>query len=475
MKYNKVLFVIPKVFASYPGALNPHLGVAYLMSVLLKNKVNTEVFDMQLNYSYSELLDKIKKYNPDLIAFSLFSFGFIGSCKLINKVKKDTNKLIIVGGPHPSAVREKILKDTKADLSVYGEGEITLLELCQGKELSEINGLIYRKDGKFIINPPREFMHNLDEIPFPAYEKFELNKYIYADLDKRLPIITARGCPFQCVYCAVRHTMGLPFRPRSAENVIGEIRHWYKLGYRFFEFVDDCFTMDMERAAKICDLIIENDLKIKWNLANGIRADRVDEELLRKMKKAGCIFLAYGLETGNREMIKRIRKNINLDKAMETFRLTKKVGIKFAVNFIIGHPDETYEKAMDSIKLAKKIPADYINFSNMVPYPGTETYEYVKEKGRFLFPEEEFLSESTTKLGDPIYETDEFTKEEREKVLKIGQAIATKSVLTYRLGLFLGNLVYPFAKSNKTYHFLRKMALGNRLGKRVFNIIKRNK
>jgi len=294
-------------------------------------------------------------------------------------------------------------------------------------------------------------------------------------MDKRLPIVTSRGCPFQCVYCAVRHTMGLPFRARSAENVVDEIKYWYNLGYNFFEIVDDCFTMDIDRAKKICDLIIENNLKIKFNLANGIRADRVDEELLIKMKKAGCIFLAYGLESGNEWILKRIRKNITLEKAMETFKLTKRVGIKFAVNFIIGHPDETYEMAMDSIRFAKKIPADYVNFSNMVPYPGTETYNYVKEKGRFLFSEEEFLSESTTKLGDPIYETDAFTKEERIKVLKIGQALAAKSVLTYRLGPFLGNIIYPFAKSNKTYHFLRKLALGNKLGKNIFNAIKRNK
>ena len=471
-KFNRILLVIPKVQASYAAKLDPHLGIAYLTAILKKKGIRVEIFDFALDYQFPDLVRKVNNFHPDLIGLTMFSFDFLNSYQLINKIKTSGIPLV-VGGVHVSSTKKDVLKKTKADYALYGEAETSFLELCQGKELDKINGLIYRdsKSDSIIINSPSQLIHNLDELPFPAWEKFELQKYIYPQ-EGRLQIATSRGCPYNCVYCAVKLSMGLGFRPRSPENVVEEIEHWYGKGFTFFEFVDDCFTLDLNRAKTICDLIIEKGLKIRWNCANGIRADRVDEELLIKMKKAGCEFVAYGLETGSEKILTQIKKGITLEKSKETFLLTKKVGLKFAVNFIVGLPEETYADALKSVELAKEVPADYVNFSNMVPYPGTETYQYIKDHGTFLLPEETYLTESTTKLGEPVFETPEFSLVERRKALQKGRAVAKQSHLQYRLGKKVGLAAYQLARSDIIYNSIRRIISGSTKMKKIYDKLK---
>jgi anaerobic magnesium-protoporphyrin IX monomethyl ester cyclase len=380
-RFKRVLFVVTDVSASYGKALNPHLGVAMLMSYLDKTGFDTAVIDLQLGYTIDDVVKKAKDFQADLIGFTMFSFDFINTYKKINEIKSKTNLPIVLGGAHVSTVKKEVLEKTNADFGIVRDGEKPLLDLCSGQSLKEIESLIWREAGSenIIQNPIMKLNWELDKLPFPAYDKFELKKYIHY-IDKRLPIETSRGCPYSCTYCDVKQSLGQAFRPRSPEHVFTEMKFWYDKGFKYFEFVDDCFTMDLERARKVCELIINSDIKIRWNCANGIRADRVDEDLLIKMKQAGCEFISYGLETGSPEMLKVIKKAITLDKARSTFELTKKIGLKFAVNFIIGHQEETFERAMESVKFAKSIPADYVNFSNMIPYPGTEIFNWIQEK-----------------------------------------------------------------------------------------------
>jgi radical SAM superfamily enzyme YgiQ (UPF0313 family) len=219
-------------------------------------------------------------------------------------------------------------------------------------------------------------------------------------------------------------------------------------------------------------------MEFRWNCANGIRADRVDEELLRLMKKAGCEFVCYGLETGNPKVLKAIKKAITLEKAEKAFKLTKKIGLKFAVNFIVGHQEETFKRAIDSIKFAQSLSVDYVNFHNMIPYPGTELFSWIEEQerkgqARFIMPKEKFLKNSTTKLGNPVFETKEFTYAERVKALKLGRALAKKSHLQYRLGKFKGGLAYQLSKNNKVYNYLRRFVTGNTTGKKIYNMFRK--
>ena len=499
-RFKRILFVVTNVSAAYGKALNPHLGIAMLMAYLDREGFETAVIDMQLGHTVDDVVAKAKDFDADLIGVTMFSFDFIRTYDVIKDIKQKTGLPIVLGGAHISTVRSEALEKTGAEFGVTRDGEIPLLLLCSGYPLEKIKSLLWRrgwkKEGKggegkreekgevsgreIVENQIRKLNWKLDDLPFPAYEKFELEKYIHF-IDKRLPIETSRGCPYSCTFCDVKVSMGQAFRPRSPEHILAEIKYWYDKGFRFFEFVDDVFTMNIPRAKKVCQMIIDSGMKFDWNCANGIRADRVDEELLVLMKKAGCVFVSYGLETGNPEILKSIKKAITLKKIEETSALTKKVGLKHAVNFIVGHPEETYERAMDSVRFAKKIlkTADYAMFSNMIPYPGTDVYKWIRAqekvgKAKFLRQPEEYLKDTTTKIGQPVYETPEFTYEERVKALEKGRAVFNKSFLQYRFGKKLGLLIYLTCRDNDRYIKLRGIAMGTRLGKHLYNAIRKN-
>ena len=480
-RFQRIFFVVTNVSASYGKALNPHLGIAMLMASLDRHGFQTTVIDEQLGYSVDEIIAKIKEFKADLVGVTMFSFDFAKTYQTINRIKDETGLPIALGGAHISSVKKEALERTKADFGVVRDGEIPIVELCSGVPLEKIESLIWRNQNNEIIqNPVRKLNWQLDELPYPAYDKFELPRYIHF-IDKRLPIETSRGCPYSCTYCDVKVSMGQAFRPRSPEHIIEEIKHWYNKGYRFFEFVDDVFTMDIDRAKKFCRLVLDSGLKFDWNCANGIRADRVDEELLILMRKAGCVFVSYGLETGDEEILKVIKKAITLERSMEAFALTKRIGLKFAVNFIVGHPEETPERALRSVAFAKKVLkyADYVMFSNMIPYPGTDVYKWIREqektgRARFIRQPEEYLKDTTTKIGLPVFETREFRYNDRVKILKKGRAIFNRSFLQYRLGKVKGLLVYLVARDNNRYMALRRIAMGTRMGKYAYNLLKKN-
>lgn len=474
----KVLFVIPKVHASYPGAMVPHLGIGYLVSLLKQNQIEIKIVDMMLGYSYEDLILILNSFQPDLIGVTAYSFSFDATCQLIEFINRHKKCPLVIGGPHISAFGKEVFKQVKAEFLIKMEGEYPLLELCQAiqnneEDFSKIKNLIWIKEEEIIENETAPLLKDLDQLPFPDFDSFELNKYIFS-AERRIPIATSRGCPYGCIYCSVKLSMGRSFRTRSAENVVEEIEQLYQKGWRYFDIVDDCFTMDMERAKKICDLLMEKNIKVNWSMGNGIRADRIDEELLLKMKKAGCVFLAYGLESGDDEILKVIKKNITTQKALEAFNLTKKVGIKFAVNFIIGHPAETYDKARKTLQFAASIPADYVNVYNLIPYPHTELYDWIEKNGKFLVNKEDYLYKIATRVKEPVFETPEFTREERIKVLEQGYALAKRTHLRYRFGK-LSSLIWLIAKNEKVYSAARKSVFGNKLARAFFNKVKKKK
>jgi radical SAM superfamily enzyme YgiQ (UPF0313 family) len=474
----KVLLVEPKSFGDYPGAMQPSLGQAYLASMLLINDIAVEIMDMRLGYNTGDLQSKIDVFKPDLVGVTAYSIRFDATRRLIGTIKNLGYK-VVVGGPHVSACRSEVLETTEADFAVIGEGEYTLLELCvalkTGREqFEEIDGLVWRKGLTIVENKKRAFIKDLDILPFPAFEIFELERYTFST-ERRLPIITSRGCPYACVFCSVRLSMGNILRPRSPENVISEIDHWYSKGWRQFDIQDDCYSFDLQRAKRILDLIINRRYNLKLLLGNGIRVDKVDKELLLKLKEAGCIYLQYGVESGDNEVLKRIKKGITVERALETINMTREMGISQSINFIIGHPTETYEAAMKTIELAKKLAkaGDLVNVYNLVPYPGTEAYSYVEKYGRFSKSKEEFLNNITYGTDKSIFETAEFPFQEREKVLKLGLSIARKSWLQKKFGKVIGNLLWGITGSPSIYRFFSRLALGTTYGRRLYNLLKR--
>jgi len=474
----RILFIIPKnktLFGDEGITGFPHLGIAYLTSFLKKEKkdIKIKIFDEGLGGGLKELDALIDDFKPTLIGITLFSYCYGFGYNLIERLRKKTDIKIVVGGPHVSAIKSKILKETKVDFAVKQEGELTLLELLQElqkrkPDFSGIKGLIWWDKGRIVENSDRGLIRNLDILPFPDFDAFEIEKYACYE-QKTLPLVTSRGCPFGCNYCSVRLSMGQEFRPRSPKNVVSEIKHWYKKGFRNFDINDDCFTLDLDRAEKICDLIIKSKLKIKFQLYNGIRVDRITPKLLKKLKRAGCNFIAYGCESGNQETLKRIKKNITLDQVRKAVDWTNKAGIKNAVNFIIGHQGETYQEALDSLKFAKSLPTNFVNFYNLLPYPGTEVYDWAIKYGHFLVPKENFLNEISYRDNVPIFETKEFTVAQRKEIIAMGFDLYRKTILTFRLGKILGNLVYYITNNKIIDKLSTNFALNNPIGRFVYN------
>ena len=472
----KVLFVIPpgrSLFGDRESSpCYPHLGIAYLTAVLKKQNINVKISDCSFLGDNQEIINLAKELKPDLIGVTGFSYAYQFFYDICELIKKNLPTPLIIGGPHVSVLRKNVLMENPADFAIKGEGEITLLEFLEKlrrgeKDFGSVLGLIWRKNEEIIENEDRPWIENLDILPFPDFEAFNFKKYRYYDF-KTLPIITSRGCPYNCIFCGVKVCMGRNFRARSAQNVFEEINYWNEKGFNNFEINDDCFSLDLKRAEDICELIINSKLKITFQLNNGIRVDRVTLPLLSKMKKAGCTFIAFGCESGNEQVLKNIKKNVTLEQTRQAVNWANQVEIKNSVNFIFGHPGETYKSAEDTLKFAKFLPTNFVNMYNLIPYPGTELYGWVKNNTHLLIPEKDYLQKISCWDNYPIFETKDYTAKERRKILKEAFAVYERKVLQFRFGKLFGYLIYLIGRFRPLMKIGRKFALTNKFGYKIY-------
>lgn len=473
----KILFVVPEIksmFGTEKGVpIHPHVGIAYLISILKKNNHQYQVIDCGIEDNWAKVLkDTIKTFSPDIIGVTGFSYAYNYLYQTIKKIKLITKVPIILGGPHVSATKEKILQDTNIGFAMYSESEesfINFLDVFSQKypDYSQVPNLIWKNKNKTIINKPASLIYKLDNLPFPDYESFNLKNYP-CFTGKTIPLITSRGCPYGCNYCSVKLSMGQSFRPRSPKNVVEEINYWYQKGYNSFDINDDCFTLDINRAEQICNLIIKNKLKIKFQLYNGIRVNNITLKLLKKLKKSGCYFIAYGCESGSQKTLDRIKKNITLDQVRQAVKFTNQAKIRHAVNFIIGHQQETYQDALETLTFAKSLDCDYVNFYNLVPYPGTEVYDWAVKKAHFLIPKNQYLKNISYRDINPIFETKEFTKKQRIEVMKLGFALYEKKLYQFRFGKILGTLFYSITRIPLIAHLSRKLVYDNKIFNKIY-------
>ena len=435
----KIFFVIPPAKGILEKPTTPHMGIAVLASVTRQSGHEVGVIDMRLGYGMDVLLSRLEKFKPDYVCVTSVAMEHHFVYDMISKLKENGYK-IIIGGPHVSSIKKRVLLECKADFAVKGEGEEPIIKILSEEPLSGINGVIWRDGNNVVENPDNPYIgaKTLDEMPIPAFELFELDKY----MDKKLPIITSRGCPYKCTFCSINLTMGFGFRPRSAESVVNELEHWYKMGYSYFGFNDDNFTLIPSRAEKICDLIVEKGLKIEWELRNGIRIDKVTEPLLRKMKDAGCIYVGYGVESVHQDVLDNIKKELKVEKIKDAILLTDKVGIKKGGFFIIGLPGDTLEKFKKTMEFALSLPLDEVRFYNAIPYPGTELYSWVEKNARWVIKPEVYLNEVTSFDDRPVYETDDFSLNDRLEATMLGQQFVMKYLMKTEFGNILGTMAW---------------------------------
>ena len=418
MRFNRVLLMPVAYYkSSYRPGDVPDLALGYLAEYLKTNGVEYDVLDLNLGYGLPDIAKKVEEFKPDLIGIAMKSYRYKDSFALIQKIKEQFPHIpIAVGAAHISTAKEKVLEECAAvDYGIVKEGEETLLELCQGNPLSEIKGLIYRDNGKVIFTGERMFRRDIQSLPWPKYEKFELKKYWYPGM----VVLSSRGCPEKCTFCAAPVVSGSWWRFRTPEDMVAEVKYWYDKGYRRVEYLDDNFTLDQNRAAKFCDLIIANNFKgLILNVPQGIRADRVNKELLRKMKDAKFEAIIYGVEVGNERMLKILRKGESLETIENAIRDAIDVGFDVHLNMMIGFPDQTVQDVEDTFDFALKYPIRWASFNNFVPYFGTQGFADAENRGLFLVPPSEYLNDVNQKAEQIIVATPNISEEQRRYIEK---------------------------------------------------------
>ena len=415
MRFKKVLLVSP-VSKSYIGGLRIPAGIGHIAQVLSDNSIDYEYIDMRIGYNFKYLQKRIKAFKPDLIGISMITQGYKQTYSMISRIRELLPKIkIVVGGHHITILKEKALEECKdIDFGVVHDGENTMIELCKSsKPLEEIKDLIFRKGKKIIYTGERQIVKNLDEYPFPKYEKFNMKDY-----SKQIPIHSSRGCVGQCTFCPNK-LIGRKYREKSVSYFVDEIEYWVKRGYYQFAIDDDNFTLNNKRVYNICDEIEKRGLKNLFiRCSNGIRADRVDKPLLKRMKEIGVCEVAFGVDGGNNNVLRYLKKGETIEKIERAIKAACELDLDVKAFIIVGTPHETMADIEDSIRLARKYPILKANFNNAIPYPGTEMYNYIKENNLFLVPPEEYLNIVSEEMTIPVFETPELPREERIMMLK---------------------------------------------------------
>lgn len=376
-------------------SLDPPLGLMYLAAYLRKNSLNYNIrlFDMRLEaVSPADMKKIILDFEPDIIACSVFTVEDKCMHKVAGLAKDiDTKIKVIVGGPHPTIYYQEILKDNNIDIAVIGEGEETFYELLNslenGENIASVCGIAFRQSEKIIFAGFRKYIENLDALPFPAWDLIDINSYSKADAPhinmllsgkKYMPIFTSRGCPYQCIYC--HNIFGKNYRKRSPENVLSEIKELCnQYNVDELHIFDDNFNLDMERAKKICDFLIASKIKVKIAFPNGLRGDRMDEELITKLKEAGAYHITYSLETASARLQKYIKKDLDIIRLRNAVRISDKHGILTKCYCMIGFPTETLEEANQTIDFVCNLPLTLVSFFIPNPHEHTQLYGIVKE------------------------------------------------------------------------------------------------
>ncbi len=430
----------------------PSLGVGYLASSLEQEEHQVHIIDAHVEkLSWRRLRERLRKISPSLVGFSFTTENRFEAFRLIEQVKRAFPKVItIAGGPHVTSTATDTLANLPAlDLVVRGEGEATMVELAQcleeEKDYSGVLGLSYRRNGEVKNNSPRLFIEHLDSLPFPAWHLMPWHRYNFIievpgrGKVQHANIITSRGCPFSCNFCATPSNWGRRFRARSAENVLQEIKQLVtNYGVKGIWFFDDTFTTNRQRVWDICQGLIDEKLDLSW--FSEIRVDTVDKELLQKMKESGCYCVAFGVESGSQRILDQvISKKISLQQVKEVTRWCDEVGIKTNPFFIFSHPEETEEDIEQTMEMMRNWPPNsYISLSLLHIYPGTRLEATAKEKG--ILPSDF-----------------SWAKKDQRGVITLPSAQGNVPIFVDKLSWeFLSRLMFEWAEGQK-YRILRKI------------------
>jgi radical SAM superfamily enzyme YgiQ (UPF0313 family) len=335
--------------------------------------------------SLAELKKKVRSYNPEMIILDTTTPTFFEDAQTVRELKAIKKFFVAAIGVHVTTLPEASLKNSKIDAVVRGEPEFSCLELARAvkskSDLKNVLGVSYRFGKRIVNNQDRPFIENLDEMPFPARDLLKNELYTMPIYNRPYTLLVpSRGCPSRCIYCTARIYYGKSCRERSPKSIVDELEEiLYKNNVRDVTMWSDTFTLRKSFVHAVCDEILSRGLKIRW-MCNS-RVDTIDLETLKKMKKAGCTMISYGVESGVQEILNKAKKGTNLRQIENAIKWTNQAGIESIAHVIFGLPGETKETIQKTIDFIKKINPTYAQFYCAIPFPGTEFYDMAKKNG----------------------------------------------------------------------------------------------
>lgn len=454
----KILLINPPrvVFPGFSAGLEKmgiafSLGLMYIAAVLEREGHPVEILDCRVadvppqreggalfvGMPWRDIGAEIARRQPDIVGITNWASNQIEATVRVARIAKENNGrvLTVVGGTHPTAAPLELLsEEPSVDVVVVGEGENTMLDIVNrwqaGQAITDIPGTAHRRNGEVVLNPARPFITDLDELPYPAYHLMDMEKYLSphtlkylrprpfwgrsARSPRALAMVTSRGCPFNCVFCAAHLAVGKRWRPHSRDFILSHIEYVVsKFGVEHIYFVDDNLTLNMDRFDGILDGLMERGIRITWEPGNGVRADRLNLVLLEKMKKTGCSSIEVGVESGVQRVLDRIiQKQLHLEDVIRLAQMCQQVGIRLGAFYVIGFPGETKQDMKKTVEFAINLKRRYgvdINMFIATPFKGTPLYHQCREMGYLVEkPIPSLLPGAATPWGKCLIKTKEF-------------------------------------------------------------------
>ncbi|MBD3186238.1 radical SAM protein [Candidatus Bathyarchaeota archaeon] len=428
----RILLIVPPVEEQYVSIITntplltsirkyPALGLGYVASMLEEKGYHVVYLDMfAMNMHYHEFRQFYQGNPVNLIGITTDMSSLVPAKKIASIVHEiNDGSKVIIGGINMEIYPEDIMAFPGFDIGVIGEGEYTIIRLLDALEKQEdlygVDSIVFKEDGKTIITSPRDYIRDLDELPFPARHLMPINHYV-SNTSKRNVIttmITSRGCPFNCLYCVKES----PYRKRSVANVCDEIEHIrYTLGIKEIMFVDSTFSVSVPRAIEICKEIMLRDIDITWEAST--RVDCVSKELFHWMRAAGCVRIQFGVESGDERVLKILRKGITLSQARNAVAWAKKAGLEILINYMIGCPGDTLASIQKTINLAIALDSDFAVFTIATAGPGTDMMDIAMEQG-LASPEviTDFIRGKIKYIPRIIFTTKEYDRKKLDELL----------------------------------------------------------
>ncbi len=403
------------------------LSLAMLAAVAKKLNRDVRILDLNLSSDYrTSLVDAVNDFIPELvgITFATPLLKISDNIALIIKELLGRNVLVVGGGPHTTARPKETLAETCFDAVAIGEAELSFEQLLSNCSFEGGSGWVYRGGEGYYISGPTQLVEDIDALPFGAFELFQAEKYIYPKESSRenpvCLIETSRGCYGRCTFCN-KNIFGYRIRLKSAKRVVDEFEYILSQGFKEIHMADDSFTADINHAKGVCHEIIRRGLKFPWVPRSGIRVDRVTEELLEVMKKAGCYHIPFGIESGNQAILDSIKKGITIKQIREAVSVAKSVGMETTGYFMFGLPGETIDTIKQTIDFALELNLDHIKFGATIPLPGTLLFDSWYQEGRIKTLDWEKYTYSTPPWK--IYDHPTLRQKDLENITILGKRL----------------------------------------------------